>query len=138
MHIRYDEEQEETAEQELARRMQQPVAAQSTGSHAPCAALNAVNIVKTDFDGRDQCYVFDLAVNADSHSVAASLSNHTIKLFTARDSQGLSYVGDLTGHTDTVTSVLFGDQSNSNALYSSSEDGTIRCWDCRSGKQAQL
>lgn len=135
MHIRYDEEQEETAEQELARRMQQPVAAQNTAAHAPCAALNVVNIVKTDFDGRDQCYVFDLAASTDSSTVAASLSNHTIKLYTARD--GLQYIGDLTGHTDTITAVKFADQSNSTGLHSSSEDGTIRSWDCRSGKQAQ-
>ncbi len=137
MHVRYDEQQEETADEELARRLQQPVATQSSRSNVPCTGLNAVNIVKTDFDNRDQCYVFDIAASADSTNLAASLSNNTIKLYTARGSGGLTYVGELTGHSDTISDISIAGPDTPHALYSSSADGTVRGWDSRSGQQVQ-
>jgi len=141
MHTRFDDQllhqQEETADQELARRLQQPTAVHSTGSYAPCAGLNAVNIVTTDFDSRDQCYVFDVAACADLTSLAVSLSNNTIKLYTARGSDGIAYVGELSGHTDTISEVSFAGVEAPHALYSSSADGTVRGWDSRTGQQAE-
>ena len=136
MHTRFDEK-EETADQELARRLQLPTAVQSSTPYTPCAGLNAVNIVKTDFDSRDQCYVFDIAASADSSSLAASLSNNTIKLYKARGSGGLSYVGELSGHTDTISQLSYAGAEAPHALYSSSADGTVSGWDCRTGQQAE-
>ena len=135
MHVRYDEPQEETADQELARRLQQPAADQSSGPHPPCNGLNAVSIVKTDFDARDQCYVFDIAASADSASLAVSLSNNAIKLYTAQGTGGLAYVGELIGHTDTISALAFAGTDNPHSLYSSSADGSVRAWDSRSGQQ---
>ena len=128
---------EETAEQELARRLQQPAATQNSGSYSACSKLNAVNVLRTDFDTGDQCYVFHVAASTHSGTVAAALSNHAVKLYTTRDSGGFSYLGELKGHTDLVSEIAFAGGDNPHAVYSSSEDGTIRGWDSRTGKQAQ-
>lgn len=133
MHVRFDED---SAEQELTRRLQSPAAAQRPIVAVTCAALTAVNVVRTDFDS-DQCYVFSVAANSDSTSVAASLSNNSIKLYSARDAAGLSFVGSLNGHSDIITSVSYAMADTPHALYSSSEDGTVRGWDARTGQQAE-
>lgn len=134
MHIRYDED---PAQQELASRLVTEDPAQRHIVSAPCSALTAVSVVRTDFDSGDQCYVFNVATTPDSTAVAASLSNNTIKLYSARDAGGLSYVGSLNGHTDIVTSVSYALADTPHALYSSSEDGSVRGWDTRSGQQAE-
>lgn len=137
MHFRFDEETEETAEQELARRLQQPAATQSSGSYGACTSLHAVNVLKTDFDSGDQCYVFDVAASVTTGIVAAALSNHTVKLYNARDSGGFTYLGELKGHTDVISEIAFAGEDNPHALYSSSEDGSVRGWDSRTGQQAE-
>lgn len=128
---------EETAEQELARRLQQPAATQSSGSYSACSRLNAVNVLRTDFDTGDQCYVFHVAASTHNGTVAAALSNHAVKLYTTRDSGGFTYLGELKGHTGVVSEIAFAGDDNPHALYSSSEDGSIRGWDSRTGQQAQ-
>ncbi|KAL3157293.1 hypothetical protein ABBQ38_001524 [Trebouxia sp. C0009 RCD-2024] len=137
MHFRFDEETEETAEQELARRLRQPAATQSSGSYGACTNLHAVNVLKTDFDSGDQCYVFDVAASMTVGIVAAALSNHTVKLYNARDSGGFTYLGELKGHTDVISEIAFAGDDNPHALYSSSEEGSVRGWDSRTGQQAE-
>ena len=128
---------EETAEQELARRLQQPAATQSSVPYSACSSLNAVNVLRTDFDTGDQCYVFHVAASMHTGTVAAALSNHTVKLYNARDSGGFTYLGELKGHADVVSEIAFAGDDEPHALYSSSEDGSIRGWDSRTGQQAQ-
>lgn len=128
---------EETAEQELARRLQQPAATQSSVPYSACSSLNAVNVLRTDFDTGDQCYVFHVAASTHSGTVAAALSNHTVKLYNSGNSDGFTYLGELKGHTDVVSEIAFAGYDNPHALYSSSEDGSIRGWDSRTGQQAQ-
>lgn len=135
MHVRFDEDD---AEQELARRLQPSAAAERPAVSGPCAALTAVSVVRTDFDSGDQCYVFEVAATPDLISVAASLSNNKIKLYSTREASGLSFTGSLNGHTDTVTSIAYAMADTPHALYSSSEDGTIRGWDARTGQQAEM
>ena len=134
MPFRFDEETEETAEQELARRLQQPAATQRSGA---CTSLHSVNVLKTDFDSGDQCYVFNVAASTTTGIVAAALSNHTVKLYNARDSGGFTYLGELKGHTDVISEISFARDDNPHALYSSSEDGSVRGWDSRTGQQAE-
>lgn len=128
---------EETAEQELARRLQQPAATQSSVPYSACSSLHAVNVLRTDFDTGDQCYVFDVAASTHDGTVAAALSNHSVKLYSTRDSGGFTYLGELKGHTDVLSEIAFAGHDNPHALYSSSEDGSIRGWDSRTGQQAQ-
>lgn len=137
MHFRFDEQGDETAEQELARRLQQPVATQTSESHSICSSLNAVSVVKTDFDTHDPCYVFNVAASGDCQIVAASLSNQAIKLYNAKGSGGLAYLGELTGHTEVISEISFAGEDNPHGLYSSSEDGTVKGWDSRTGQQVQ-
>ena len=137
MHSRFDEQADETAEQELARRLQHSVATQSSASYSPCSSLNAASIVKTDFETHDQCYVFDLTASGDSQVVAAALSSHAIKLYNTQGSGGLTYVGDLTGHAGVVSEISFAGEDNPHGLYSSSEDGTVKGWDSRTGQEVQ-
>lgn len=134
MHIRYDED---PFQQDLANRLASEEAVQSRFVSAPCATLNAVSVVKTDFDTGDQCYVLHVAATADLTSVAASLSNNTIKLYSAREAGGLSFVGTFDRHTDTITSISYPLADTPHALYSSSEDGSVRGWDVRSGQQVE-
>ena len=134
MHVRFDED---SAEQELTRRLATSAAAQRPIAAVPCAVLTAVNVVRTDFDSGDQCYVFGVAASADLTSVAASLSNNSIKLYSARDAAGLSFVGSLNGHRDIITSISYAMADTPYALYSSSEDGTVRGWDARTGQEAE-
>lgn len=128
---------EESAEQELARRLQQPAATQNSIPYSACSSLNAVNVLKTDFNSGDRCYVFHVTASTHAGTVAAALSNHSIKLYNSRDSGRFTYLGELNGHTDAVSEIAFAGEDNPHALYSSSEDGTIRAWDSRSGQQAQ-
>ena len=126
-----------STEQELARRLQQPVATQSSDSYSACSGLNAVSVLRTDFDSGDQCYVFDVAASTNLGIVAAALSNNTVKLYNTRESGGFTYMGELKGHTDVISEISFAGDDNPHALYSSSEDGSVRGWDSRSGQQAE-
>lgn len=60
---------------------------------APAAAatqgpFHCVSTVRTDFDAKDTCYVFELAHSPGSSLVAAALSNKLIKLFNFRWAAG--------------------------------------------------
>ncbi|KAI9222142.1 WD40-repeat-containing domain protein [Blastocladiella britannica] len=69
-------------------------------------------------------YIFDVA--ATPTTVAVSASNNQIKLY---DTQ-LNLLGALNGHINTISSLHF-NATDHNLLYSSSQDGTLCCWDLR-------
>ncbi|XP_013391356.1 WD repeat-containing protein 89-like isoform X1 [Lingula anatina] len=60
--------------------------------------------------------------------LAATSSNHTVRLFNRNT---LASIGTVEGHQKAVTGVKFG-KTNTDLLYTSSLDGTVRCWDIRS------
>ncbi|KAL6074469.1 WD repeat-containing protein 89 [Balamuthia mandrillaris] len=97
-----------------------------------------------DDDADRSCYVCQFAVSpalpSSSSSTASSLgSTATTQVLAAADSsfgiglfsrQTLEVVGRLTGHADAVSQLAFS-ASNASLLWSSSDDGSVRCWDLR-------
>lgn len=86
MHLRFNDSDDEGAGPSGAA----PAAAPAADGFAPPAAAAAaghqgpfhcVSTVRTDFDAKDTCYVFELAHSPGSSLVAAALSNKRIKLF---------------------------------------------------------
>ncbi|RUS87039.1 hypothetical protein EGW08_005192 [Elysia chlorotica] len=84
-------------------------------------------------------YIVDISVQSSRGStssspmIAAASSNFSIHLLSKGNLQPISTIK---GHTDTITKVQFC-KSNSDLLYSSSKDKTLRCWDSRTSKQTQ-
>lgn len=72
------------------------------------------------------------AVRPAAEVVASADSTNGVCLF-ARDTLELG--GRLTGHEDTITRIAFAKHSPA-VLWSSSHDGTIRCWDLRAQAMA--
>ncbi|KAK2192205.1 hypothetical protein NP493_37g11023 [Ridgeia piscesae] len=60
--------------------------------------------------------------------VAATGSENTVRIYTR---QTLGYLASISGHTKTITGVKFA-RVMPHLLYTSSLDGTVRCWDTRS------
>eukprot|EP00128_Syssomonas_multiformis_P013941 Colp12_sorted_trinity150504_noHs@10693 len=75
-----------------------------------------------DFSGT---YLYD--VKCSSSLLAASASNHVIKLY---DPLTLSTVGTLEGHKGNIVNFSFS-KSDENIIVSASNDGTVRLWDVR-------
>ncbi|KAI0229109.1 WD repeat-containing protein 89 [Lamellibrachia satsuma] len=67
------------------------------------------------------------SVSGADTRVAATSSENTVRTYTR---QTLGYLGSISGHTKTVTGVKFA-QLSPHLLYTSSLDGTVRCWDTR-------
>lgn len=82
---------------------------------------------------RDVPYVYRVVRDAGSTSVAASTSHHVMKLY-AVTGAGLTQSQQLDGHSENITDISFSPDSAS-VLLSSSQDGTIRSWDTRAGRQ---
>ncbi|PNH12718.1 WD repeat domain-containing protein [Tetrabaena socialis] len=91
---------------------------------------------RVDFNFSNPCYVFRVAPNQATGLVAASVSNHTIKLYQPSGPQ-LSLVGELRGHTGTITDLAFCGTSQPALVMSSSADGSVAAWDVRSGQQTE-
>eukprot|EP01134_Creolimax_fragrantissima_P008579 CFRG8579T1 len=79
----------------------------------------------------DSTYLFDLAGNASGTLVAASASNHSIKMYNAND---LSLMAEFKGHTARVSGIKFS-PTQADTLYSSSVDGTVCKWNVVSGNR---
>lgn len=105
---------------------------------------------RTDYNTRDQCYVFDVVQCPGQGGLfAASCSNNLIKLYSLDQAGGgarLRHAGDLAGHASTITALEFvgsgdqqqpGEQQQQQHLASCSHDGTVRGWDCRAGAQVE-
>jgi WD40 repeat protein len=70
--------------------------------------------------------------DSSGSTVAAALSNRGIGLF---EGASLRALGELTGHTGTITDVAF-NPANPHLLLSCAEDGSARGWDLRMKAQA--
>jgi len=113
-----------------------PPIASSSAAAVPGGAPRCACSVRVDFnDLSNPCYVFKVARGADPTAIAASVSNHRIKLYGLSGS-ALTHVGDLTGHCGAITDIGFPIADAPSALLSCSRDGTLRGWDARAGSQA--
>ncbi|KAH9609856.1 hypothetical protein KSS87_010783 [Heliosperma pusillum] len=92
------------------------------------------NSIQTNF-GDD--YIFQITPKEDWSSMAVSLSNNAVKLYSPETGQ---YLGECRGHTSTINEIAFGDSSanSSSLLHSCSSDGTIRIWDSRTFQQVSV
>lgn len=91
--------------------------------------------VRVDYD-RNPAYVFKAVINASSGALAASTSTNIVKLYSMAGPE-LTHVGDLQGHTGTISEVAFAIEDSPHLVHTSSVDGTVRGWDMRSGQQAE-
>lgn len=66
-------------------------------------------------------------VSGTKEVIAVSDSTNSIYLLSR---QTLDVIGRISGHTDTITQIAF-ERNNAAILWSSSHDGSIRCWDLR-------
>ena len=85
----------------------------------------------TSSDGQDEPqleYITHLERSCDGGQVATALSSLKINLYS---SDTMLANGQLSGHTDALTQLAFAPSDN-HALFSASEDGTVRGWDVRS------
>ncbi|CAN0364906.1 unnamed protein product, partial [Laminaria digitata] len=73
-------------------------------------------------------YITHLERSCDGAQVATALSSLQINLYS---SDAMLANGQLSGHTGPLTQLAFA-PSDSHALFSASEDGTVRGWDVRS------
>ena len=99
--------------------------------------LTSLVSLRVDFNFTNPCFVLKLASNhsqeADSGGggiAVAALSNHAIKVFSNTPTD-LRHVADLTGHADRINDVSMPLGPGSSIVVSSSDDSTVRCWDCR-------
>lgn len=99
-----------------------------------CARLSVLTAVRTDFETRSECYVFDIAQSGAV--LAASLSNHKVKLYAAADAH-LTPGGELAGHAGGITEIGFFLPSAPQVLHSCSRDGTVRGWDTRTRAEGE-
>lgn len=133
MHLHFDSDDD----------MQPQAAPPSAAAPAPLspqvasAVPRCTGVVRVDFnDLSDPCYVFKVVRSHDASCFGASVSNNRIKLYNLQAAQ-LTHLGDLVGHTDTITDVSFALPEAPHALHSCSRDGTVRGWDVRSGQQVE-
>jgi len=95
--------------------------------------IQALNSLRVSFDFADPCYVLKLASNAHAQAaplVAAALSDRTVKLYQQAEAE-LRHLSDLRGHSGAVADVSL--PSAAPLVLTSSADGSVRCWDARSG-----
>lgn len=101
--------------------------------------LDNILSVRVDFNFADPCYVLQLATaqhgGADA-TVAAALSNNVIKVYNHHVAD-LQQISSLEGHSDRITDVNVPLQQAPSNVLSSSDDGTVRLWDCRSATDVE-
>ncbi|KMT05980.1 hypothetical protein BVRB_7g164680 [Beta vulgaris subsp. vulgaris] len=90
------------------------------------------NSIQTNF-GDD--YVFQITSREDCSTMAVSLSNNLVKLYSPSTGQ---YFGQCQGHTSTINEIAFADSSSPHMLFSCSSDATIRAWDTRTLQQVTM
>lgn len=107
---------------------------------AMIANVTPLASVRVDFNFSDPCYVLQLVASDPARggdaAVVAALSNHALKLF-ACGAGDLRHVADMTGHNGRITDVCMPRGAPSELAISSSEDGTVRCWDLRSQAECE-
>lgn len=113
------------------------VASASAGGAVACTRAACCSRARVSFNDADPTYVFKAARSPDGAGVAASLSNGSIKLYSAGQAQ-LVHVGDIPGaHQGTITDIQFALPAVPHALYSCSRDGSIKAWDVRTRQLAE-
>mmetsp|Transcript_9252 Transcript_9252/g.17334 ORF Transcript_9252/g.17334 Transcript_9252/m.17334 type:complete len:415 (-) Transcript_9252:397-1641(-) len=101
-----------------------------------CVKPYCCSTARVDYASDDPSYIFKAIYNSANQTVASSVSDNSIKLFTLRES-GLSLISNLTGHDNTITELSWTSPAEPNNIHTSSTDGTIRGWDIRTGKQTE-
>lgn len=95
-------------------------------NHLQLVEKSAVSVEKLEED-----YVLDIALQSSKHGedrlLAATSSSHSIRLY---KHVNLANIGSIKGHDDKITGISFGNEET-NLVFSSSTDKTIRCWDVR-------
>lgn len=92
---------------------------------------------RVSYNDSDPTYVFKACRSPDSATVAAALSNNSIKVYTCAPT-GLGHTGDLAAaHQATISDIQFALPDVPHALYSCSRDGHVKAWDLRSRQQAE-
>ena len=108
------------------------------GGGGACAHFAPTTTTVAAFGPRnDPCYVMALAPSSDGKYLAATLSTHVVKVYQRGEADRAGSVGallELTGHGAKVTDVTFPLPSEPHLVLSSSEDGTVRLWDCRAAE----
>ena len=84
----------------------------------------------------DSAYVLDCRQGTDGQSLFASLSNHTVKKYIAREGGALETVGVCAAHAGRISGLAVV-ASDPHVLFTSSLDGTVCAWDSRAGGKAQ-
>ena len=128
-HIRFGDDEKQ------AGRSQQGAVTSPTGPEPQI--WKPVQSVRTDFDSKDECYVFDLVQSPTADRIAASLSNKRIKLYAVRGGADIGFVGEFVGHEGKVNDLAFASAAEPQTLLSCSSDSTIRGWDARSGQEVE-
>ncbi|CAN0860746.1 WD repeat-containing protein GTS1 [Linum grandiflorum] len=95
----------------------------------PAKRFGLRNSIQTNF-GDD--YVFQIVPKKDWTSMAVSLSTNAVKLYSPMTGQ---YLGECSGHSDTINEISFSGSSAPHVLHSCSSDGTLRAWDTRTFQQ---
>ncbi|XP_071820870.1 WD repeat-containing protein 89-like isoform X2 [Apostichopus japonicus] len=99
---------------------------------APITKLHLSNVSSIAAPEKN-LYVLEMDVqkrknpNAPEPMIAAACSDHSLRFFT-RDK--VNPIGSMIGHKSRITGVKFG-KKNPSLCFTSSLDGTIRCWDTR-------
>jgi WD40 repeat protein len=92
---------------------------------------------RVSFNEADPTYVFKAARSPDNSTIASSLSNNSIKLYSCGPA-GLGHAGDISAaHQATISDIQFALPDVPHALYSCSRDGHVKAWDLRSRQQAE-
>jgi WD domain, G-beta repeat/TIR domain len=95
--------------------------------HALDVRTNTLKIIDTDAP------LNSAAISPDGHRLASASADHTVRLWDADTGQPLGQ--PLTGHTNSVTSVVF--SPDGHRLTSASGDKTVRLWDADTGQPLQ-
>lgn len=112
-------------------------AATAAAPAAPAAAASKVTTGTIEPLGlTDSAYVLDCRQGTDGLSLFASLSNHTVKKYTAREDGALETVGVCAVHSDRISDLAVV-TSDPHVLFTASLDGTVCAWDSRAGGKAQ-
>lgn len=89
--------------------------------------LNLTEKTAFSLEKTKEDYILDISVQERSNTLAATSSNKFIRLFSYSN---LATKGSIEGHSGLITGVKFAN-TESDILFSSSEDKTIKCWDVR-------
>lgn len=105
----------------------------TTPSAAPMSDTNVayqccLSSVRVDYE--EECYVLAFDYNRPSSTLAASLSNRIVKLYTFRETQA-QFTGQLAQHAGRISEVAFLLPGDPHLLHTACLDGVVRGWDLR-------